>query len=247
MTTPVTIITGGGQGIGKVTARYLMQEGYQVVIFEKDAEAGLEAAEEIDGLEFLECDVSKEDKVIRCVDETVAKYGRIDALINNAGFSINKPIDELRLEEWNRVISANLTGVFLCAKYCAPHLRSTRGSIVNLCSTRAYMSEADTEAYSASKGGIYALTHALAISLGPKVRVNAVSPGWIDVTPYQKSTVREPFELQPHHHQMHPAGRVGTPQDIARMIAFLIDPANGFITGQDFIVDGGMTRKMIYD
>lgn len=247
MATPVTIITGGGQGIGRVTARHLAEEGYQVVIFERDAEAGREAAAEIEGLEFLECDVSNEDEVIRCVEQTAAKFGRIDALINNAGFSINKPIEELQLAEWNRVIGTNLTGAFLCAKYCAPHLRSTRGSIVNLCSTRAYMSEADTEAYSASKGGIFALTHALSISLGPKVRVNAISPGWIDVTPYQKSSVRDPFELKPHHHQIHPAGRVGIPQDIARMAAFLIDPANGFITGQDFIVDGGMTRKMIYD
>lgn len=241
------IITGGGQGIGKVTAGHLMQEGYQVIIFERDTEAGREAVEDIDGLVFMECDVSDEEDVIRCIGDSVRQFGHINSLVNNAGFSINKPIEELSLEEWNRVLGANLTGAFLCAKYCAPHLRKSEGSIVNICSTRAFMSEADTEAYSASKGGIHALTHALAISLGAEVRVNAISPGWIDVTPFQKSSERDPIELQPHHHLQHPSGRVGTPHDVARMVRFLIDPANGFITGQNFIVDGGMTRKMIYE
>lgn len=246
MAAPAAIITGGGQGIGKVTAGYLMQEGYQVIIFERDTEAGREAAEEIDGLDFIECDVSSEDSVVEAVSRTLKKYGRLDALVNNAGFSINKPIAELSLEEWNRVIGTNLTGAFLCSKYGAPHLTKSKGSIVNICSTRAYMSEADTEAYSASKGGIFALTHALAISLGPEVRVNAVSPGWIDVTPFEKSSERDPLDISPEQHLQHPSGRVGTPHDIARMVRFLVDPANGFITGQDFIVDGGMTRKMIY-
>ncbi len=241
------IITGGGQGIGKVTAGHLMQEGYQVIIFERDTEAGREAAEDIDGLVFMECDVSNEEDVIRCIGDSVRQFGHINALVNNAGFSINKPIEELSLEEWNRVLGTNLTGTFLCAKYCTPHLRKSEGSIVNLCSTRTFMSEADTEAYSSTKGGIHALTHALAISLGPEVRVNAISPGWIDVTPFQKSSERDPIELQPHHHLQHPCGRVGTPHDVARMVRFLIDPANGFVTGQNFIVDGGMTRKMIYE
>jgi NAD(P)-dependent dehydrogenase (short-subunit alcohol dehydrogenase family) len=247
MSSPTVIITGGGQGIGRATAAHLLEHGYQVVIFEKDEEAGREAADAIQGLDFRPCDVSSEAPVKAGIEEVVDRYGRLDALVNNAGFGITKPIDELSLDEWNRVLGANLTGAFLCAKYAAPHLRRARGAIVNLGSTRAYMSEPHTEAYAASKGGILALTHALAISLGPEVRVNAVSPGWIDVTPYQKASERNPYRFKPGDHEQHPAGRVGTPHDIARLIRFLLDPASGFITGQDFIADGGMTRKMIYE
>jgi NAD(P)-dependent dehydrogenase (short-subunit alcohol dehydrogenase family) len=117
-------------------------------------------------------------------------------------------------------------------------LRAARGSVVTIASTRAKMSEADTEAYAASKGGLVALTHALAISLGPDVRVNAISPGWIDVAGQ---------DLRPEDHAQHPAGRVGRPQDVASLAAWLLDPAQGFVTGGEFVVDGGMTRKMIYN
>lgn len=243
---PVILITGGGQGIGRVAAAHLQERNFQVVLLEKDIEAGTEAAAGIEGALFLLCDIAEEQQVRAAVDNVIRRYGRIDGLINNAGFGINKPIEELTLAEWNRVLGANLTGAFLCAKYCAPFLRQAKGCIINLGSTRAHMSEPHTEAYSASKGGIVALTHALAVSLGPGVRVNAVSPGWIDVTPYQKAAHRQPYPLSPADHAQHPAGRVGTPHDIARLIAFLLDPANDFITGQEFIVDGGMTKKMIY-
>ncbi|MGB3801970.1 MAG: SDR family oxidoreductase [Lewinella sp.] len=143
-------------------------------------------------------------------------------------------------------IATNLTGAFLCAKFAAPHLRDRKGAIVNLSSTRRKMSEPNTEAYSASKGGIYALTHALAISLGPDIRVNSISPGWIDVTPWQKESERKPADLSKTDHHQHPAGRVGIPQDIADMVEYLLSDRSAFITGQDFIIDGGMTRKMIY-
>lgn len=157
---------------------------------------------------------------------------------------IEKPLDKLTLDEWNRVIGTNLTGAFLCAKHTAGYLAAQKGSIINLASTRAFQSEPDTFAYSASKGGIVALTHSLAISLGPDVRVNAISPGWIDVSALKKKS--KPENLSPEDHAQHPAGRVGQADDIARMILFLMAPENSFITGQNFIVDGGMTRKMIY-
>ncbi len=246
MTQPVAIITGGAQGIGKVIAATLANNGYQVVIFDIDTEAGQETAAEINDLLFIECDVAKEKAVARAVEEVIERFHRLDVLVNNAGIGITKPVEELQLAEWNKVIGINLTGAFLCAKYCTPALRDHHGCIINIASTRAYMSEANTEAYSASKGGILAITHALAISLGPDIRVNAISPGWIDVTPYQKRSVRQPEQLRQEDHTQHPAGRVGMPQDIARLIAFLVDPSNDFITGQDFVVDGGMTRKMIY-
>ena len=152
----------------------------------------------------------------------------------------------LTLQEWNKVLAVNLTGAFLCAKYAARHLKEAKGSIINICSTRAQMSEPNTEAYTASKGGIYALTHAMAVSLGPEVRVNSISPGWIDVSMNKKSSIRKPEKLTGMDHLQHPAGRVGQGEDIARMIEFLMAPKNNFITGQNFVVDGGMTKKMIY-
>ncbi|WP_337960838.1 SDR family NAD(P)-dependent oxidoreductase [Caloramator sp. mosi_1] len=149
------IITGGGQGIGKGTAKRFLMENYNVVIAEIDKEAGKETEEELKKLgdiKFIHCDVSKEEDVKNLVNETINIYGGVDVLVNNAAISINKPITELSLEEWNRVISINLTGAFLCSKYCAPYLKLNKGSIVNIASTRAFMSERDTEAYSASKG-----------------------------------------------------------------------------------------------
>lgn len=144
------------------------------------------------------------------------------------------------------VLATSLTGPLLRSKYAALHLAKQKGCIANITSTRAHMSEPDTEAYSASKGGLLALTHALAISLGPAIRVNAVSPGWIDVNAWQKASKRHAPDLRPEDHAQHPADRVGKPEDIAEMVLFLCSEAAGFITGQEFIVDGGMTRKMIY-
>ncbi len=159
---------------------------------------------------------------------------------------MNKPLAKLRLEEWNRVLSVNLTGAVLCAKHSAPHLAKSRGSIVNIASTRALMSEPDTFAYSASKGGVVALTHSLALSLGPEVRVNCISPGWIDVSEWKKGRARRAAKLSAMDHNQHPSGRVGRPEDIASLAAYLISPEAGFITGANFVVDGGMTRKMVY-
>lgn len=147
-------------------------------------------------------------------------------------------LKSFRLDSGNRIISVNLSSVFLCTKYALPHLKKKGGSIVNITSTRAHMSEPDTEAYSASKGGILALTHSLAVSLGPKVRVNCISPGWIETGDYSK--------LRKADHLQHPAGRVGRPEDIAEAVMFLSSDENGFITGVDLAVDGGMMRKMIY-
>jgi NAD(P)-dependent dehydrogenase (short-subunit alcohol dehydrogenase family) len=141
----------------------------------------------------------------------------------------------------------NLTGAFLCARHAAPLLRWRRGAIVNVASTRARQSEPRTEAYSASKGGLVALTHALAVSLGPDIRVNAISPGWIDVSRWgSPADARAPETLSAEDHAQHPAGRVGTPEDVAALALWLAGRQAGFVTGQEFTVDGGMTRRMIY-
>lgn len=246
----VVIVTGGAQGIGKGVSARLLADGYGVVIADSDAEAGRETLGELGGASwFVAADVADEASVAACVAAAVANGGRLDAVVNNAGVARapRVPVEQLTLESWNRQLGVNLTGAFLMAKHAAPHLRATRGAIVNVASTRALQSEANTEAYSASKGGLVALTHALAVSLGPEVRVNCVSPGWIDVSSWQKRANRKQVALSAADHAQHPAGRVGTPADIAAMVAFLLSEAAGFVTGQNFVVDGGMTKKMIYD
>ncbi len=251
--TQVVYVTGGAQGIGKGTARYLLERGCSVVIVDIDDEAGAECLEEmgdIGPLRFLPLDVRDEPAVKRSLDQTVDWFGRLDGVINNAALAdpFMDDVESVDLAEWQRVIDTNLTGPFLVSKHAAPYLRESRGAIVNIASTRALQSEPNTEAYAASKGGIIALTHALAISLGPAIRVNAISPGWIDVSRWQKREARQPAEaLSERDHRQHPAGRVGRPDDVAGMAAYLLSQEAGFVTGQNFVIDGGMTRKMIYE
>jgi len=171
---------------------------------------------------------------------TVLSYGRLYGIVCNAGIMIRKPLRRLTLSEWRRVLDTNLTAAFLLARAAEKPLRKARGAIVTIASTRASMSEANTESYSASKGGLLALTHALAVSLGPQVRVNCVSPGWIETKDYAG--------LRRKDHHQHPAGRVGRPEDVAELVGWLLDgKRSGFVTGANFVIDGGMTRKMIYE
>lgn len=248
----VALVTGGAQGIGKGIARGLLERGYAVVIADVDAEAGAECAAELaeigDTL-YVMMDVSELESVEKGFGALISRFGRLDALVNNAGIAqpFHPPIQELKLDYWNRVIGTNLTGVFLVSRFAAGHLKKAKGAIVNIASTRALQSEPHTEAYSAAKGGVVALTHALAISLGPEVRVNCVSPGWIDTTLWRKASERHGSDLSDLAHARHPVGRVGGPQDVAALTAWLLSDEAGFVTGQNYILDGGMTRKMIYE
>jgi NAD(P)-dependent dehydrogenase (short-subunit alcohol dehydrogenase family) len=255
-------VTGGAQGIGKWITERLLRVGASVAVLDADEEAGLETLEELKTashpyqcerrgkstgrLLFIRCDVASEDQVGEGIERAAGAFGHLDSLVNNAGVFLKKPITELGLDEWNRILAVNLTGAFLCVKHAVPHLKKNGGSILNIASTRALMSERDTEAYSASKGGISALTHALAVSLGPEVKVNCVSPGWIETSELRKRSARVHTKLSELDHSQHPAGRVGNADDVAALVLFLLAPENSFITGQNFVVDGGMTRKMIY-
>lgn len=248
----IALVTGGGQGIGRAISFAFAGEGANVVVVDIDREAGEECAAEITeaGGEaaFIAADVALEQDVMALMKQVEERYGRLHHLCNNAGIGYNAPLESLPLEAFDRVIGVNLRGPLLCAKYALPLMRrAERASIVNIVSTRALMSEPNTESYSASKGGLLALTHALAVSLGPHIRVNAISPGWIETSEWRKSSERRRPELRERDHLQHPAGRVGRPEDIARAVLFLSDPEAGFITGTNLVVDGGMTIKMIYE
>ncbi|WP_102275216.1 glucose 1-dehydrogenase [Cytobacillus massiliigabonensis] len=242
----VIVITGAANGIGKGLASAYAKKGAKIVAADMDEKAGKKIVEEINNLKgraiFVQTDVRKEAEIIRLMQKAKEEFGQIDILINNAGISRWKSLYEITADEWDDILHTNLRSVFLCSREAAKYMRenTTGGAIVNLASTRSLMSEPNSEAYAASKGGIVSLTHALAISLSnDRITVNAVSPGWIETGNY--------YDLRKVDHEQHPSMRVGKPDDIARACFYLTASDNNFVTGVNLVVDGGMTRKMIYE
>ncbi|HET6872864.1 MAG TPA: glucose 1-dehydrogenase [Sporolactobacillaceae bacterium] len=242
----VVVVTGGANGIGKGVAEAFASRGNQVVIADIDQDGALKTIQGIEdkggNAAFILTDVSIPEHITRLFEQVQKDYGRVDVLINNAGVSRFKPMDELTVDEWDQVININLRGYFLCAKEASRIMKQTQvhGAIVNIASTRAIMSEKNSEAYAATKAGIIGLTHALAASLSDdRITVNAVSPGWIETKNYDA--------LSESDHGQHLSKRVGKPADIAKACLYLTDVTNDFVTGINLIVDGGMTRKMIYE
>lgn len=236
------VVTGGARGIGRAVAARLLEDGYSVVILDIDRDEGIKTASELGRagkIDFIEVDVGSEESVYRAFQKIHAEFRLIDAVVNNAGISegFGSPIQYLDIGQWNRVLAVNLTSIALMAKYGYPLFRNGRGAMVNISSTRFLQSEKNTFAYSASKGGVVSLTHSLAVSLGPSIRVNCISPGWIDT---------KGESLRPIDHSQHVSGRVGRSEDIASLASYLLSDDAEFITGQNFIVDGGMTKMMIY-
>lgn len=242
----VVVITGAAQGIGKIVAKHYIQQGAIVVLADINEELGRNTCKEIcDNNEtaiFIPTDVRKEEDIIQLMKKAVEAFGKIDILINNAGTFQPKSPYNLSLEEWDNVINTNLRSVFLCSREAAKYMKlnSNGGSIVSMASTRAYMSEPNTESYAATKGGIISLTHALASSFSPDlIKVNCISPGWIETGDYP--------QLREVDHLQHFSRRVGKPEDIAKACFYLTDERNDFVTGTNLTVDGGMTKKMIYE
>ena len=219
----VAVITGGANGIGKCIAEEFKKQGAEVCVIDK-----------ADGGHFVG-DISGKSVLERFAAEVIEKHGHIDYLINNA-LPLMKGIDECSYEEFQYALSVGVTAPFYLSKLFAPHF-GEGGSIVNISSSRDRMSQPQTESYTAAKGGIAALTHALAVSFAGKVRVNSISPGWIE-------TGGKVYEGADAYQQ--PCGRVGEPLDIANMVLFLCSDKAGFITGENICIDGGMTKLMIY-
>jgi NAD(P)-dependent dehydrogenase (short-subunit alcohol dehydrogenase family) len=232
------IITGAASGIGKGTAECLYAAGARLTLMDVDEQGLRRLQRRLKGSEVFTGDVAEEEAVRAVMALARRRFGRIHGIVCNAGIMKRAPVETLSLTDWNRILGINLTQTFLFAKHGAAALRRTGGAMVLITSTRAFMSEPGTEAYSASKGGLFALAHSLAMSLAPKVRVNAIAPGWIDVSGEK---------LRRIDHEQHPVGRVGVPRDVAECVLFLLDKRrSGFVTGETLVVDGGMTRKMIY-
>lgn len=219
----IIVVTGGAKGIGKTIADEFRKDGAHVCIIDLLSN------------DYFVGDVGEQKVLEAFADKVIADYGRVDVLVNNA-LPEMRGLDECSYEQFNYALRVGVTAPFYLAKLFAPYF-APGASIINISSSRDRMSQPQTESYTAAKGGISALTHALAVSLSGKVRVNSISPGWIDTafTEYQG-----PDAFQ------HPAGRVGNPLDIANMVLFLASDKAGFITGENICIDGGMTRQMIY-
>ena len=219
----IAVVTGGANGIGKCIAQQFEKNGAKVCVIDK-----------AEGSHFVG-DIADKATLERFADHVIGTYGGIDFLVNNA-LPITKGIDECSYEDFEYALKVGVTAPFYLSKLFIPHFRSG-GSIINISSSRDRMSQPQTESYTAAKGGIASLTHALAVSLSGKIRVNSISPGWID-TSYKVWDGADAIQQ--------PAGRVGNPLDIAEMGMFLCSDKAGFITGENICIDGGMTKLMIY-
>ncbi|MFB1081302.1 SDR family NAD(P)-dependent oxidoreductase [Jeotgalibacillus sp. JSM ZJ347] len=233
------VVTGAASGIGLSIAKAYINEGAFVYMVDINEEKLKEETRNLENAVAITADVSNYEEIKKVFNRVKEQSGALNILINNAGISKFKSIWEVTVEDWETILHTNLSSVFYCSREAAG-LMDQGGAIVNLCSTRAHMSEPDTEGYAASKGGIFALTHSLAVTLSDKeITVNAISPGWIHTGDYEA--------LRQVDHDQHLSNRVGKPEDIARACLFLTDEANNFINGENLVIDGGMTRKMIYE
>jgi len=246
----VCVVTGAGRGIGRAIARRLIADGWRVAGIDVIAEGLTGTGDGPGERAFLPVVADVGDEV--AVGETFATIANwtpvLHGLVNNAGIAAPHGGDPATLPtaDWERVLRTNLTGPFLVARTALPLLRRAHGAIVNIASTRALQSEPRSEAYAASKGDLVAMTHALAASCAGEVRVNCICPGWIDTGGWRDDGSRPGDGIGPDDHAQHFAGRVGRPEDVAATCAFLLGDEAGFVSGECLVVDGGMTRKMVY-
>ena len=236
-------ITGGAEGIGKAIVEAFCLSGDQVAFCDINEIAGQETAKATGSI-FYKVDVSDKDALESCMQRILSEWNDIDIIVNNVGISQFSSITETSVEDFDKILSINLRPVFITSRLLAIHRKEQSspnpyGRIINICSTRYLMSEPGSEGYAASKGGIYSLTHALALSLSEwNITVNSIAPGWVQTHDYD--------QLRPEDHSQHPSRRVGKPEDIARMCLFFCEENNDFINGENITIDGGMTKKMIY-
>lgn len=244
----VALITGAAKGIGKGCAEVLARERARIAVGDIDSAAGEKAAREIEELGgkavFVQADVSKAIEVQKMIAKVIEAFGQLDILINNAGYHISKNIEDTSEEEWDYILNTNLRSVFLCSKYAIPHLRKTRGAIVNMSSMVGLVGQRDAGAYSATKGGIIAMTKGMALDFaGDGIRVNCICPGWVE-TPLVEDWFgqqADPQGTKKYIFDRHPLGRIATPEEIGNAAVFLCSEASSFITGVALPLEGGIT------
>ena len=241
------VITGGANGIGRCIAETFLREGTIVTIIDIDKSAGEKLQETHANLQFFHGDIAEKAVLERFIDSLGQP---VNCLINNACIGRRGLLSGCSYEDFEYVQRVGVTApYYLTSLLLQKNLFATNAAIVNISSTRANQSQPDTESYSAAKGGITSLTHAMAISLAGRARVNAINPGWIETANYQEraesSATSSPDPYDPDNRQ-HPSGRIGMPEDIAEMALFLCSKKAGFITGESITIDGGMSRLMIY-
>lgn len=239
-------VTGGAKGIGGAIVTAFCKAGARVAFCDIDEKAAAHLCESLPAfVQYFKVDVSDAIAFQKVINRLINMWGDIDIVVNNVGVSEFSPLEETSVEQFDKVLSTNLRPVFITSKALAVHRNNEDGKkrfgrIINIASTRYLQSEAGSEGYAASKGGIVSLTHALAVSFSDyNITVNCISPGWIQNEDYRL--------LKNSDHQQHPSGRVGRPEDIAKACMFLSSPENDFINGQNIVIDGGMTKKMIYE
>jgi NAD(P)-dependent dehydrogenase (short-subunit alcohol dehydrogenase family) len=242
----VAVITGAGSGIGRACAREFAKEGARVVIADIDSAAASETLRAIGvagGTAMaVETDVSSADAVQKLVEQTLGAYSQVDVLINNAAIQVSKTVEETTVEEWEREIAVNLGGVFLCSKFFIPHLRKTKGAIINMASVNGFFVEPMCAGYCATKAAIIGLTKAMAIDHGREgIRVNCICPGYIDAGlawGYFEAQ-SDPAAARGAAGKLHALGRIGEPEEVARVAVFLASNEASFMTGSAVVVDGG--------
>ena len=238
------VVTGGSNGIGRCIMEEFVRAGASVAFADTDETAGNRLSAQLGGKAlFFRGDIADEAVLTAFVDTAISRFGSIDYLVNNACLTRRGLLSGCGYDDFNYVLKVGVTAPYMLTRLLLPHF-TERAAIVNIASTRAVMSQPDTESYSAAKGGIRALTHAMAVSLAGRVRVNCISPGWIDTSAYHDNT--EPVAFTPQDLAQHPAGRVGKPLDIAKAVLYLCSEDASFIDGENIVIDGGMTREMIY-
>ena len=242
----VVVITGTGSGIGRACALEFARQGADLVLADIDRQGNLETLELISTYSVkataVEVDVSKPESVKRLSEDAISNFGSVYALVNNAAIQINKTIEETSFEEWNRQVAVNLGGVFLCSRYFLPHLRVSRGSIVNMSSVNGFFVEPGCAGYCATKAAIIGFTKALAIDHGHEgIRVNCICPGYIDAglaSGYFQSQAN-PAAARAEAGKLHALWRIGQPEEVARAAVFLASEDASFVTGTAMVVDGG--------
>jgi NAD(P)-dependent dehydrogenase (short-subunit alcohol dehydrogenase family) len=242
----VTVITGGGQGIGLGISEAMLAAGATILVAQRSRLPAELASQ--DNVKWVEADLSQADSYTLIANAAQQTHGKIDILVNNAGFMFEQTLDDMQLEGWNRMLAVNLTAPVFLSKALLPLLRENKGgSIINIGSIEGLAANPEHSAYCASKGGVHALTKAMAVDLGKdNIRVNAIAPGWIRsaLSDDYINAQQDPETAWDDLYKMHPAGRIGEPEDVGKLAVYLASDDSTFVTGQVIVIDGGRTSKL---